>query len=402
MTFNGPLARDYTITPGFAHSGTQAVEVCFAQEFCTSPLEVSFTAGQAHAKVFVGYTAQLPQPARVTMQALDGSGAVVGQAEVALAAGTSIPVQNPLEINSASANIRRLVVGFAPANPGDTAFNNGLVVDDVEFGAAGPPPACQATSAPSVSLDQPPNAPEVVVQVNGFMLQGEVQTAAPLDAARLTIRQMPPPFPPNTRAVDLLSTVVQRDGGNFGGHPDERRPVSREEQRLAACGELRREQHGQRRRRVQLRSPPARASSFWGWRSTRRRRTRATACRWWPTSRRSCASTLSVTGPTASINEVGGVLMAHAAGRPDTRAAAAFAQRHQRDPFDGRQRQAARPDREPELHAAGGLDSRRHAAPGAVEVTIQGSDSDLPCDACGNVGTRSGRLASSSSTGRGP
>ena len=53
VTFNGPLARDYSGTPGFAHSGTRAVGVCFAQEFCTSPLEVSFTAGQAHVKVFV-------------------------------------------------------------------------------------------------------------------------------------------------------------------------------------------------------------------------------------------------------------------------------------------------------------------------------------------------------------
>jgi hypothetical protein len=47
------------------------------------------------------------------------------------------------------------------------------------------------------------------------MLQGQVQTAAPLDVARLTIRQTPPPFPPSTRAVDLLSTV-SRGRWNFG------------------------------------------------------------------------------------------------------------------------------------------------------------------------------------------
>jgi hypothetical protein len=87
VTFNGPLARDYSETPGIAHSGTQAVEVCFAQEFCTSPLSQLHRWPGAR-EVQIGYTAQLSQPARVTMQALDGSGAVVGQAEVALAAGT--------------------------------------------------------------------------------------------------------------------------------------------------------------------------------------------------------------------------------------------------------------------------------------------------------------------------
>lgn len=215
VTFNGPLALNYAATPGFAHSGTRAVEVCFAQEFCSLPLEIGFTAAQAHAKVFVGSTG-LAQPARVILRALDENGALVGQAEVALGPGTSIPVQNPLEVNSASANIRRLVVGFAPANPGDTAFNNGLVIDDVEFDVVGPAPACAASVPPSVSLDQPADTPGVVVQVNGFLLEGEVQTAAPLDTAKLTVRRVPPPFPADTRTIDLLSTVVQRDGGHFG------------------------------------------------------------------------------------------------------------------------------------------------------------------------------------------
>ena len=220
VTFNGPLVRDFSQTPGFAHSGARAVEVCFAQEFCTSPLNIDFTAGQAHARVWVGSSARLSQPSRVTMQALDGNGAVVGQAEVVLGPSAGpVAVQNPLEVTSASANIRRLVVGFAPASPGETPFNNGLVIDDVEFGTAGPPPPCQTTLPPSVTLDQPPNVPQTtqtLVQTNGFMLEGEVQTLVPLDVARLTITKTPPPFPASTKNVDLLSTIVQTDGGSFG------------------------------------------------------------------------------------------------------------------------------------------------------------------------------------------
>ena len=40
---NGPL-----VIPNFAHSGTNAVETCFAIEFCKAPIEVTFTVAQAH------------------------------------------------------------------------------------------------------------------------------------------------------------------------------------------------------------------------------------------------------------------------------------------------------------------------------------------------------------------
>src|SRR5947209_2563622 len=34
VTFNGQMLRDYSQTPGFTHSGHNAVELCFASEFC--------------------------------------------------------------------------------------------------------------------------------------------------------------------------------------------------------------------------------------------------------------------------------------------------------------------------------------------------------------------------------
>src|SRR4051794_38474056 len=60
-TFNLPLIRDYSQTPGFTHSGAHAIELCFAIEFCKSTLNVNFTAGQARVKVFVGFTSLIGQ-----------------------------------------------------------------------------------------------------------------------------------------------------------------------------------------------------------------------------------------------------------------------------------------------------------------------------------------------------
>ena len=205
-TFNYPLVRDYSETPGFTHSGTKAIELCFAAEFCTSTLNVNFTAGQRHVKVFVGFTSQLSQASPVLLRALDVNGALVGQQTAVLGPSTgAIPVQVSLEVTSAAPNIRQIIVGFA----GNDAFNNGLVFDDIEFDAAGPPPPCPAPSDPTVTLSQPQLNP--TVQINEFMLQGAVTTAAPLDQATLTVSG-----PGGTKVTNVLGTIVQPASGPFG------------------------------------------------------------------------------------------------------------------------------------------------------------------------------------------
>jgi hypothetical protein len=70
VTFNGQAIRAYAQTPGFTHSGTQAVELCFAAEFCTSPLQADFTKAQSHVKVWVGFSASTTVPNTVALQAL--------------------------------------------------------------------------------------------------------------------------------------------------------------------------------------------------------------------------------------------------------------------------------------------------------------------------------------------
>jgi hypothetical protein len=217
VTFNGPLARDYSQMPGFTHSGTKDIELCFATELCTTPLNIGFpTADQTHVKLWVGYSAPLPEARTVVLRALDKNGVLLDQASVVLNPSSApIPVQAPLEINSAAANIRQLVLTFS-ANPGQLAFNNGLVIDDVEFNTAGAPPACGTTASPLVTLIQPPRnvqTPQIqTVQINEFMLQGEVNTWVPLDEGTLTVTGSG-----GTRSSDLLGTgIMARTSGPFG------------------------------------------------------------------------------------------------------------------------------------------------------------------------------------------
>lgn len=205
-TFNFPLVRDYASTPGFAHSGAQAIELCFAAEFCKSTLNVDFTTGQRHVKVFVGFTSPLTQASPVLMRALDANGTTVAQQTVVLGPSAgAVPIQVPVEVISAMANIRQIVVGFASSD----AFNNGLVFDDFQFDAAGPPPLCTAAVNPTVTLAQP--LAGTTVQINEFMLQGAVTTAALLDKATLTVTG-----PSGTKVSNLLGTIVQPTSAPFG------------------------------------------------------------------------------------------------------------------------------------------------------------------------------------------
>ena len=216
VTFNGPLATDFSIWPGFAHSGTKGVQLCFAQEFCSAPLRVDFTTGQAHAKLWIGYIQRLETAQTVVLQAFDGNNALLEDASVILNPSTEqIPIKTPLEINTPIANIRYLILKF-DAGPGTTSFNNGLLIDDVEFSTAGPAPPCLTSVRPSVALVQPRSSLLVgqptKVQINEFMLQGVVQTDVLLDEATMTITGAG-----GTKTIDLLSSgTISRQGGTFG------------------------------------------------------------------------------------------------------------------------------------------------------------------------------------------
>jgi hypothetical protein len=208
VLFNGPKAIDYSVgssaIPGFAHSGTKAIEACISQEFCTVPIEMTFTAPQSRIKVFTGYSESLAQVTAVILSAFDASGNLVGTATAMFNASPGAQsIRTPLEVRSSNANIVRATVSTA------RGFNSHLAVDDVEFDIAGGPPICTTTQVPMVRLA--PLNPQTVY-TNDFILEGTISTGAQLQAATLTAQGILGGF----SSMDLLSRgLVNPNGGNF-------------------------------------------------------------------------------------------------------------------------------------------------------------------------------------------
>jgi hypothetical protein len=154
VSFNNPVALDYSMgvaIPGFAHSGTNAIETCFAQEFCAAPIAINFTSGQSHVKVWVGFSGSLQEDYPVIMRAFDSGGTEVGQATTTFApSDTPRSIAVPLEVNTDGAVIVHVTVG--PALEFPSQFSNGLALDDVEFSSAGPPPRSAADGGLSPTM----------------------------------------------------------------------------------------------------------------------------------------------------------------------------------------------------------------------------------------------------------
>jgi hypothetical protein len=158
ITFNSPVALDYSkglAIPGFAHSGTKAVEQCYAKEFCTTPIKMSFTRAQSRVKVWVGYSAGMDETRTVYLIAYDKDDNYVGKAKETLdLQGEPLPIRTPLEVSSESANIMYAEVTFSLSNIlSRRPIMNHLAVDDVEFEAAEPPRLSVSPDPPSFSFE---------------------------------------------------------------------------------------------------------------------------------------------------------------------------------------------------------------------------------------------------------
>ena len=211
VTFNDLDAFDYskpTPIPGFAHSGTVAVEPCVGAENCTAPVRATFTVPQRRVGAWVGFSGPLVEPLGVRLTAFDGSSTVIGTDDATLPANsTPTSIQTHLEVDAPPARIVRMEVSVTTAG----GFSSGLAVDDVEFSRAGPPPPCTATGPPTVTLAQPLQF--TLVQNNEFLLQGEVDgKGAPITAASITATSSGG----TTRGGSIFPALVRSEGGTFG------------------------------------------------------------------------------------------------------------------------------------------------------------------------------------------
>lgn len=186
ITFNFPTAADYSDWPGFAHSGTKAVQLCYSKEFfCTVPLEMNFTAYQKRVKVWVGYMDALTAPRTVILRAFLGGNYQVGQATATLGPSSGlISVATPLEVSLPTYTITHATVGFMDAESGQHS-NNGLVIDDIEFDTQGPPPPCPSTVPPTLTVPSPKYGQIFVF--NKFNLEADVSTLDPFATLQLDV-----------------------------------------------------------------------------------------------------------------------------------------------------------------------------------------------------------------------
>ena len=214
VVFPDLRAHDYSKTPGaipgFPHSGNVAVENCFAAEFCFDPLSASFTTGQDLVRAWVGFTVQPTSPVRVRMTAFNGASTAIASTTETInppALPTDPPhIGTALTVTRPTAVIRRIDISVLD----NGGYTNGLVFDDLEFSNVGPPPPCNTTSVPSVSLSQPPAG--LVVHGNQFPLAGSVDRMnAPITSAALTATGAT-----GSRTAPAYPGTVDADGGLVG------------------------------------------------------------------------------------------------------------------------------------------------------------------------------------------
>ena len=186
ITFNRPTCIDYGLQigqpTGFAHSGRKGIEPCFAQEFCTVPVEMTFTAPQRRVKAWIGYANPSTFNFDIHLRAFDGSGGLVAESSIRLPPRASpTPIQTPIEVMVAPAAILRAVISATIDGQPASYF----AVDDIEYDTEGPPPVCNASSAPSVSWIQPAN--NAVSRIGSYLFEVSYTTEEQLTAATLTV-----------------------------------------------------------------------------------------------------------------------------------------------------------------------------------------------------------------------
>jgi hypothetical protein len=215
VLFQNAAAIDYSAgsfaITGFAHSGTKAVTACYAVEFCTAPITMSFRTPQTRVKVWAGYSdggvIREDLNRIVQMRAFDAAGQEVGRADsppftLSAPQPVPVPIRLPLEVASGSANIVRAEVHLLDAG-GAVAVTNDLAIDDVEFDAAPPP----GPPAPVVAITAPSSG-TVNFTSSGSQVTGTVSGAQILST---TLRIMPSEAPGSTtppfvREVSLVPT----------------------------------------------------------------------------------------------------------------------------------------------------------------------------------------------------
>ena len=127
IRFEGGTVLEYG--EGFASSGTNGLEMCFSEEFCTTPFRISFDLAQQSVSVFVGFNGRLGEAPPVLMVAFDANGRRLVDNDVVLEPGSPVPVRQLLQVRDPEGRIRAVEIRWSDAS----RFMNSLVIDDATF-----------------------------------------------------------------------------------------------------------------------------------------------------------------------------------------------------------------------------------------------------------------------------
>ncbi len=216
VTFNSPVVLDYSKgspIPGFTTSGTKAIEQCYQQERCYTPIAMNFTSAVSQVRVSVGFSGPLNESRTVALQTFNRDGAPVTRSTLVLNSDNSPQMSNiPLEVVSSNPDIASAEVYFLPNAQGATNVSmSGLVVDDLMFQTADAVgEACASTRPPTVNLTAPED--RSTVTANEFQIEGTIDTQSPLITAALLVTSENGTM----RSYDLLgNNIAEANGGMF-------------------------------------------------------------------------------------------------------------------------------------------------------------------------------------------
>lgn len=244
-----PVALDYSRAqsiPGFAHSGTRAIEQCYAQEFCRTPFEFRLRRPQSRVRMWVGYRAPLDGDRIVVAQAFGQQEQLLDSDRVVLSgSGNVVPIRTPLQVATDAPRIVRVRVGVT----GDL-FSSSLALDDLEFEAAaervGPEPQ---------EPEEPPSAPRPVVVPN--LVDMTMDSAGRrLRAEGLTLGSVRPEASTDHRPGRVVSQTIPPD--------TEVRPGT-DVGVVVAIPSERDDAFPQEKRRARSESQPSTDSRTWPW-----------------------------------------------------------------------------------------------------------------------------------------
>jgi len=208
VLFNSAWILDYSkgiAIPGFAHSGTRAIVLCYAVEFCgDTTFQLRFRQPQQRVRVWVGLSRSPEQSVVVTMIGLDAAGRPVARDRAVIAAAARPRIETTLEARTDSNRIVAVTVAAQPGAGSDFAL------DDVVFQRAAPtpppPPPPQQRRVPDVTGRTLEEAGRILGD-SGFRI-GTRRWVRERGPAGTVWRQRPPPGTPAAAGAPVTLFLV--------------------------------------------------------------------------------------------------------------------------------------------------------------------------------------------------